>query len=140
MLVKGSKLVLKKSLPGLEDKVQKGVSAKVAEVQANGLLITVPGIGYGYFTYGEAENYFAEEPEHSWTPWKQKFDLVICEYPIRAIARNNGKRTEVLVKDNEGKSYKGVASCCEEDTFDEEVGLWLAFSRALLKYTEGELA
>lgn len=122
-LQKGMKLRLKKDLivKGVYT-INKGENGEIVSVEDNQIGIEIYNYGAGIFSTKEVDMYF--EPRN-----------ILCEYSDvnKYIVNDN----VVVVILNSG--VKGIARCLEEDVFDEQTGIRIAYLKAKKKEIEKEL-
>lgn len=138
MIIKGSEIVLKKMLPGMEGSpLEVGMIFEVNSVDKNGLSLSIPHVGYGRISYDEFYEYFEpyKKPEKRvWTDWKAFYPKNENEAFIWSY-KTNGKAVEVKMQNYKGTvQVKGRATCHKDDKFDLDKGIALAKARALVNY------
>ena len=58
---------------------------------------------------------------------------------VEVIYNEDKGLTIVLIKDNKGRKFKGVAKCMRTDTYDPTTGYTIAYSRAKIKQEEARI-
>lgn len=125
-IYRGMKLKLKKDLilRGIFtlSKIKKGENGEVISIEDDQIGIGIYNYGTGIFSAKEVDVYF--EPIN-----------ILCEYSdIKKYIVNNNVVVVIL---NSGS--KGIARCLEEDIFNEQVGIRIAYLKAKKKEIEKEL-
>lgn len=58
---------------------------------------------------------------------------------VEAIYNLENKTVIVIIKDNKGRKYKGIAKCMKEDKFNPIRGYSIAHARAVIKQKEAKI-
>lgn len=66
---------------------------------------------------------------------------IVEEIPdeIEVIYNEEKGLTIVLIKDNKGRKFKGIAKCMRTDTYNPTTGYTIAYSRAKIKQEEARI-
>ena len=158
MLMKGSKIKLKKEIPAYENTpIKVGDVFEVTGIDESGSIIFKSDYGFGMMGYTEFENYFEEcKKESEWKEQEEEFSsrdifeiLESSNHHYKICYQTDNERTVKVVLnmiDSYGNvihSYYGKAHCDPFDKFDfctgYRIALLRAFSSALLYSSTEEI-
>lgn len=114
-------LELKENLDCGVKVLEKATKFKVTKIENEKVYLSNSSIGVGVFSSQEIDEYFME--------FSNKINS-----EIKKVIKN-GKATIVILS----SGVKGVAKCLEEDTYNEETGIRIAYLKAKIKEMTKEL-
>jgi hypothetical protein len=142
MLFVNSKIRLKKIIPGYEcTPIKEGDIFTITNIDKS--IITFKSdknYGIGMMNYKEFKEYFEYVPEkqkEQWSEWENiktfcKEILDISRYTV--YFRYKGRISKVQIEDNLTDDYvTAISKCSPYDKYDRDLGMRIAFARALTK-------
>lgn len=147
-MIKGDKIKLVKPMGAFTNV---GEVCEVTDIRGNGSIwFRFGGVHLGCMSYDEYEKYFEpvkEKVKREWSEWKCCSYNLNLDYSVEDFGiciqdtiedfgdicyRDNGKRVQVRIGSDK-KYLRASATCCDEDTFNLQVGVKLALKRLFPK-------
>ena len=147
-MIKGDRIRLVKPMGAFKNV---GEICEVTDIMEGGVIcFRFDGVHLGCMSYDEYEKYFEpvkEKTKRKWSEWEYISYDINGAYQIEDRGfyindgvwdignlwyRDNGKRVQVRIKTDDGY-LRASASCCDDDTFNFQIGMRLALKRLVPK-------